>query len=91
MTKAVVALPPRGLRGLKATVLAVRDMVQFPGVIHSLLVGREMSVNAVRQATRKGRHLVVVAQRETSTESPRGQDLYNVGTLCEVLDRKSVV
>lgn len=85
MTKALVALPPLELRSVKAAVLPVRDMVQFPGVIHSLVVGREMSVNAVRQATRKGRHLIVVAQKETATESPRGHDLYGVGTLCEVL------
>lgn len=85
MAKTVFAPVDRDRKPAKASVLAVRDAVQFPGVIHSLVVGREMSVAAVRQATRKGKFLLVVAQKETMVDTPRANDLYTVGTLTEVL------
>lgn len=69
----------------KAPVLPVRDTVHFPGVIQTLLVGRDMSVNALHNALKKDREVVVLAQRDQSVEEPAAADLFDFGTLSEVL------
>ena len=71
--------------GNKAPVLPVRDTVHFPGVIQTLLIGREMSVRALHQALRKNREVVVVGQQDQTVDEPRASELYRVGTLSEVL------
>lgn len=69
----------------KLPVLPVRDTVHFPGVIQTLLVGREMSVRAIQNAFNKDREIVVVGQKDQLTEEPTAQDLFRVGTLSEIL------
>ena len=46
---------------------------------------REKSVRAVDAALQNGRHLLVCAQKEESTEDPRPEDLYQVGTVVQVM------
>lgn len=65
--------------------LPLRDTVQFPGVIQSLMVGREASKRAVEEAGTRDEPLVVVAQREFAVQEPQASDLFEVGTRCEVL------
>lgn len=65
--------------------LPLRDLVVFPYMIIPLLVGRQMSVNAVTTASRKKTKIVMVAQKEPSIETPRATDLYRVGTVGEIL------
>lgn len=67
-------------------VLPIRgDTVHFPGVIQTLLIGRDMSVKALQQAIRKDRETLVVGQRDQSQDEPAADDLFSVGTLSEVL------
>jgi ATP-dependent Lon protease len=66
--------------------LPLRDVVIFPYMIAPLLVGRRMSINAVDMAWRKkGKRIVLVTQRNPSTEILREEDLYKIGTLCKIL------
>jgi len=69
----------------KAPVLPVRDTVHFPGVIQTLLIGREISVKALHLALKKDREAVVVGQRDQAVDEPVSDDLYRIGTLSEVL------
>ena len=69
----------------KAPVLPIRDTVHFPGVIQTILIGRDMSVSALQESLRKDREVVVVGQRDQTVDEPDEQDLYSVGTLSEVL------
>ena len=69
----------------KAPVLPVRDTIHFPGVIQTLLIGREMSVKALQISLKRDREVVVVGQRDQAIDEPSANDLFNVGTLSEVL------
>lgn len=66
-------------------VLAIRDAVHFPGLINTLLVVREPSVNALRKANLADHRVVVLSQRDMSVEDPRPEDLFDVGVLSEAL------
>lgn len=67
-----------------APVLAVRDMVVFPGVVVPITVGREKSLRLVQHAAEAGTPIVVVTQKDMDLEEVTPQDLYAVGTLCKV-------
>lgn len=66
-------------------VLPVRDVVIFPGVIAPLFVGRDRSLRSVEDATLGEKNVLVVTQRDNTQEEPTPDDLYNVGTLCNVV------
>ncbi|MCU0315239.1 MAG: endopeptidase La [Fimbriimonadaceae bacterium] len=71
--------------GGKVPVLPVRDNVHFPGIIQTLLIGREVSIKALHQAVRSNRATLVLGQRDQTVEDPSASDLYRFGTLSEVL------
>lgn len=66
-------------------VLPVRDIVVFNYMILPLFISREKSVKAVEAALRRGRYLLVVAQREEGVEDPGPTDLYETGTVVQVM------
>ncbi|MDR0816516.1 MAG: endopeptidase La [Desulfovibrio sp.] len=66
-------------------VLPVRDVIIFNYMILPLFIGREKSVQAVERALKTGRHLFVCAQKEESVEDPAPADLFDVGTVVQVM------
>ncbi len=70
---------------MKVPVIPVRDTVHFPGVIQTILVGREMSVRALQQALKRDREAIVIGQRDQTIDEPNAGELFAVGTLSEVL------
>ncbi|HEX4924705.1 MAG TPA: endopeptidase La [Bdellovibrionales bacterium] len=64
--------------------LPIRNAVLFPGVSMPLVVGRAKSMGAVKEAQAQGGYMVVVTQRQASTDDPTSSDLYKVGTLCKI-------
>ncbi|MDR1648914.1 MAG: LON peptidase substrate-binding domain-containing protein, partial [Synergistaceae bacterium] len=66
-------------------VLPIRDVVLFPGVIIPLFVGRPRSLKSIENALLRDKKIFVVAQRELDTEDPDGGDLYDTGTICNIL------
>ncbi|MBV9079543.1 MAG: endopeptidase La [Elusimicrobia bacterium] len=66
-------------------VLPVRDRVAFPNVHVSLVVGRERSMQAVRTAFAGDRLIFVTAQRHMKVEEPGREDLFEYGTVAEIL------
>jgi len=65
-------------------VLAVRDVIIFPGVTVPLTVGREKSITALEEAGTDG-FVLVVTQKDPATEDPGPEDLFEIGTLVKVL------
>ncbi|HEU4684101.1 MAG TPA: endopeptidase La [Nitrospira sp.] len=62
-------------------VLPIKRTVLFPGVVMPVTVGRERSVAAVNAALKtEDKTILVVAQRDASTENPTLEDLYTIGT-----------
>lgn len=66
-------------------VLPVRDVVIFNYMILPLFIGRDKSVKAVEAALKHGRHLLVCAQREESTDDPAPSDLFETGTVVQIM------
>jgi ATP-dependent Lon protease len=59
-------------------------MLVFPLTTVPLAVGREQSLRAVEEATRSGRQLALLVQKQAEMEEPEPDDLYPVGTLARI-------
>ncbi len=70
---------------LRCPVLPVRDRVLFPNLHVPLVVGRARSIKAVEAALKGDRQIFVAAQRNMKVEEPGRSDLFEFGTLAEVL------
>ncbi|MGM9803415.1 MAG: LON peptidase substrate-binding domain-containing protein, partial [Muribaculaceae bacterium] len=66
-------------------ILALRNMVLFPGITMPVAIGRAQSMALVNWAHDTNALIGVVCQREASTESPDQADLYEVGVVAEIL------
>ena len=66
-------------------IVPVRDVVVFPHMIVPLMVGREKSINAIESANEKERKIILATQRDALREDPGPEDIYEVGTVAEVL------
>ena len=66
-------------------VLALRNMVLFPGVVTPILIGRSSSKKLVEKAERKGLIIGVVAQHDPEVDYPIMSDLYTVGVYAKVM------
>ncbi len=62
-------------------ILAVRDVVLYPGAMLPITVGRPSSV-ALVQSMGENRSLAIVSQLDPRVDSPLPKDLYEIGTLC---------
>ncbi|HSF31736.1 MAG TPA: endopeptidase La [Candidatus Tectomicrobia bacterium] len=62
-------------------VLPIKNTVLFPHLQMPLSIGRPVSLAAVEAAmASEEKHIVVVAQRDASVETPGQDDLYTIGT-----------
>ena len=66
-------------------ILAVRNLVLFPGVVSPILIGRESSMTLIRKAEKNGSLVAVVCQRDPEVDEPIRADLYDVGVFAKVL------
>ena len=66
-------------------ILAVRNLVLFPGVISPILIGRESSMKLIRKAEKNDTLIGVVCQRDPEVEEPIRSDLHDVGVFAKVL------
>jgi ATP-dependent Lon protease len=67
-------------------VLPLRDIVVFPNMIVPLFVGREKSVRALeRVAVDNDQYILLVTQKDASLDNPRSGDLYETGTVAQIL------
>jgi ATP-dependent Lon protease len=65
--------------------LPLRDVVVFPTMSISLLVGRPPSVNAIEKAMARDRLLFVTAQKRSEVADPQHDELHRTGTVVRVL------
>jgi ATP-dependent Lon protease len=63
----------------------LRDVVIFPRMIMPLFVGRNKSVRAIEKIDAKSPEVVLVAQKDSSIDSPKEKDLYKVGVIAKIL------
>lgn len=71
---------------MNAHVLPARDMVIFPGVLAPIYIGRPATLKSIElAATSEKRSIFVAAQKDPAQETPGPDDLYEVGTMCDML------
>lgn len=66
-------------------VLPLRNTVLFPGVVIPITVGRDKSIQLVREAYSAKKPIGVVAQKDSEIEDPTEKDLYRVGTIANIM------
>ncbi len=70
---------------VKAPLVCTRGVIVFPNQEIIIDVGREKSIRAVENGRQQeNRQVVLVSQKDLTLEDPKMEDLYTVGTLCEV-------
>ncbi|HEY0199013.1 MAG TPA: endopeptidase La [Rhodanobacter sp.] len=70
---------------LDLPVLPLRDVVVFPHMVIPLFVGRDKSMRALEQAMDADKRILLLAQKSAETDDPAASDLYEIGTLAQVL------
>jgi len=65
--------------------MAVRDVVIFNYMIIPLFVGRPGSIEAVNEAMNGDKLLMLVTQKDATKDSPRQEDLYQVGMVSMIM------
>lgn len=70
---------------LTLPMLALRDVVVFPSMVIPLFVGRAKSIQALEQAMKHDRRIVLVAQKTANKEEPDAEDMFDTGTVSSIL------
>ena len=71
-------------------ILAVRNLVLFPGVVSPILIGRETSMSLIRKAEKNGMLIGVVTQRDAEVEVPIRADMFDMGVYAKVIKTLSL-
>lgn len=67
------------------SVLPLRNMVLFSGVVLPVAVGRKSSLKLLNEAYKNNSYIAVVCQRTAETEDPEFADLHQVGAMAKVV------
>ncbi len=67
-----------------APLLPLRDIVIFPQQTTPLIVGRQKSVNAVKEAIKNNSFIFTTIQKDPKVEDPKGNDIQITGTLSSI-------
>src|SRR6478609_7774780 len=67
------------------SILPLRNTVLFPGVVIPITVGRDKSINLIKDAYKGDKTIGVVAQKDVNIEDPKFEDLNKIGTVAHVL------
>lgn len=70
---------------LELPLLPLRDVVVYPHMVLPLFVGRERSIDALEHAMANDKQVLLVAQRNASEDDPSADDIYQVGTVSNIL------
>ena len=65
--------------------LPVKNTVLFPGVVIPITVGRDKSIQLIKDANKSKNPIGVVAQKDKKVEDPSINDLYEMGTVAQIL------
>ncbi len=67
------------------SILPLRNTVLFPGVVIPITVGRDKSINLIKDAFKGDKIIGVVSQKNDTVEDPSQEDLNSVGTVAQIL------
>ncbi|WP_372861440.1 endopeptidase La [Spongiibacter sp.] len=70
---------------LELPLLPLRDVVVYPHMVIPLFVGRDKSIRALELAMADNKEIVLAAQRNPDVDEPGTDDLYDIGTVANIL------
>ena len=68
-----------------APILAVRNLVLFPGVVTPIMIGRESSTTLVKKAEKNNTIIGIISQKDPEIDEPGKNDLYEYGVFARVV------
>ena len=71
-------------------VLITRGIIVFPHIKKKLIIGRKKSLNAILAANDGDKQIFVFSQKDPNADEPALTQIYNNGTLCEIVELKKV-
>ncbi len=66
-------------------ILPLKNTVLFPGVVIPITASRDKSIQLIKDANKGDKVIGVVAQKDKSVENPTLKDIYNLGTVAQIL------
>jgi ATP-dependent Lon protease len=66
-------------------ILPLRNTVLFPGVVIPITVGRDKSIELIKDANKGSKMIGVVSQKDDKNDDPSIQDLNSIGTVASIL------
>lgn len=69
----------------KIPILTLRSSVLFPGAITPITVGRDKSIQLVREVNETGGLLGAVLQKDSDVDDPKPSDMHKVGTMARIM------
>ncbi len=63
------------------SLVPLRDIVMFPGMISPLFVGRNKSILAIEKAVEKNQQVAFVTQKDSNNNNPDERDIYDIGVI----------
>ena len=71
-------------------ILAIKNTVLFPGVVMPITIGRDKSIQLVKDVMKGDKIIGVMAQKDPKNEEPEPQDMHEIGTMAEILKKMSM-
>ncbi|MCB9262809.1 MAG: endopeptidase La [Flavobacteriales bacterium] len=65
--------------------LPLKNTTLFPGVVFPITLGRDKSIKLIKDAYKSSKIIGVVSQRSSEIENPQQADLYEIGTLAQIV------
>jgi len=66
-------------------VLALRDVVVFPGMVVPLFVGRPKSMESLNAAMKEDKQIFLITQKEDKADSPTLDTVHKIGVMANIL------
>lgn len=84
---AIVLTPPKKPEGniRILPLITLKEGVIFPDTEAILTFGRPASINGVNEAVSNNQQVCFVSQKSSKTTEPKPENLYGVGTICQVV------
>jgi len=71
-------------------ILAVRNLVLFPGVVSPILIGRESSSALIKRVEKNQKVIGVICQRDPDVDNPSKEDLFEYGVFAKIVKQLSL-
>lgn len=66
-------------------VCPVRGSVLYPTMVMPVDAAREISIKAINASVDDDKVILIVSQKDRTLQNPKSKDLYEIGTLCNIL------